>query len=385
MRVRSTRLRVAIAAMCVGVLAVGCGSSPTDNAGAASGPAGDPGTGIEAVYAAVSGLTGTARYDKLLELAKKEGGTVGFYHSGTMTNENKAFTAQTGIKVADFQATSERVAERVSQENKAGRQGSDVLLLSAPDMVTLRDQGNVGKLDSPSLDSVTGIYKRPNLVSPIAIMMMPTYNTDAVKPGDRPASWTDYFTSFSKRKAVELTDWPWFYTIVTKYFMGQLHMTEQQATDLITNGMKGSSAVDGHTLVSQLLASGQYDYVPNLYAQYVPGLIKKGAPISYEGVTKDLPPTLTFLYIGLTAGSSHPAAGLLYLEWMMSAEGQKAVSDAGYVAPSNTYQGPPTLAQQFPYALIDDSADQTEAVQTKWKTAFDAVLKAAGTKKVTSK
>jgi len=361
------------------VLAVGCGSSPTDTGSRGSGGSGGSASDLAAVYAAVNGLTGDARYEKLLSLAKQEGGTVSFYHSGNMTKENKVFTAKTGIKVADFQATSERVAERVSQESKAGQQGSDVVLGSAADMVTLQTQGEIGKLDSPVSGFVTGDFKRDGLVSPIAIMMMPTYNTNAVKPSDLPKTWTDYFTTFSKRKGIELTDWPWLYTIVTHYFEHKKGMTEQQAIDLITKGMKGASTVDGHTLVSQLLASGQFDYVPNLYAQYVPGLVAKGAPISYKGASEDLPPTLTRLYIGLTAGSSHPASGLLYLEWMMSSEGQKAVADAGYVAPANTYQGPPTLLQQYPYALIDDSDELPATVQAKWKQAFDTLLQNAGT------
>jgi hypothetical protein len=379
MKLKFTRVRTVLAVLCVGALAVGCGSSPTDTGGGSATGSGRGATGLAAVYAALDGLTGDARYEKLLELAKKEGGTVSFYHSGDMTVENKAFTAKTGLKVADFQATSERVAERVSQEKKAGRQGSDLVLGGATDVATLQAEGGIAKLDSPVSETVSDLYKSTDLVSPIAIMMMPTHNTNTVKDSDLPKSWTDYFTTFTKRKAIELTDWEWYYTIVTKYFMAQKGMTEQQAIDLITKGMKGAFTVDGHTLTGQLLASGQYDYVPNMFAHYVPGLIKKGAPISYDGASKDLPPSVVLLYIGLTDGGPHPASALLYLEWMMSSDGQDAVASTDYVPTATTYTGE-SLLKDYPYALVVDTPKQSADVLDKWKKAFDTLLRAADTK-----
>jgi iron(III) transport system substrate-binding protein len=363
----------------VGVGLAACGASPTDTI--KSGGGASASEALDSVYQAVKGLTGDARYQKLLELAKKESGPVGFYHSGDMTPEVKAFTAQTGIKVADFQATSERVAERVNNENKAGRQASDVVLGGASDMIALHGEGGFAPLDSPVSDTVTQNFKAADMVDPVAIMQLPSYNTNAVKPGDVPKTWDDYFTTFSKRKAIELTDWEWYATIVTKYFVEKKHMTEDAAIKLITEGMKGSSAVDGHTLVAQLLASGQYDFVPNLYAQYLPGLLSQGAALSNDGTSADLPPTVVTLQMGLTKGGKQPAGGLLLLEWMMSAKGQKVVADQGYIAPANTYQGQ-SLIEKYPYAIFDTVFSESAGFQDKWKKAFDTLLQAAGTKKV---
>ena len=151
---------------------------------------------------------------------------------------------------------------------------------------------------------------------------------------------------------------------------------------MFTSGIKGAFTVDGHTLLAQLLASGQYAYVPNLYGQYYPQLKGKGAPLSEDGVTADLPPTLTALYIGLTEGAKHSAAGLLYLEWMMSADGQQAVANAGYVPPASTYTGPETLLQKYPYALFDKTPSLSDADRSTWQKLFDTALRKAGTKQV---
>jgi iron(III) transport system substrate-binding protein len=384
MHVKARRARIAVALLCVGTLAAGCGSSPTD-AAKGSGAANGSVASLNAVYAALNGLTGNARYQKLLELAKAEGGTVTFYHSGDMTADNKAFTAKTGLKVDDFQATSERVAERVSQENKAGHAGSDVVIGAATDMVALQAQGGIAKLDTPATDSVAKDFKSVDLVSPIVIMETASYNTNTVKRSELPKSWEDYFSTFSKRKAIELTDWEWYWGVVTKYFVAQKHMTEDQAIELITTGMKGASAVDGHSLAANLLASGQYDSVPNIFSEEYAPLVKKGAPVSYMGINSDLPPTAVIEFMGLTAGAKHPASGLLYTEWLLSTDGQSVVASTDYVPTADTYRGAPTLLQQFPYALIDDAYGLPQATQDKWKTSFDALLQAAGTKKIAKK
>lgn len=376
---RPKRWSFAAAGAVVAVVLAACGSSPTDssNGGGTGTQGGSSGSSsLDAVYSAVKGLTGQARYNKLLALAKKEGGQIGFYHSGDMTDEVAAFEKQTGLKVADYQSTSERVAERVNDENKAGRQGSDVVMGGSADMVALRDEGGIAPLQSP----VTG-YNKPDfeskdLVDPIAIMMLPTFNSNGMSSSDVPKNWTDFFQHFAKRKAVELTDWEWMATLVKKYFEPQ-GMSESDAIALITNGLKGATAVDGHTLVAQLLASGQYDFVPNLYAHYIPGLVKDGAPLSNDGVSKQLPPMLITLFIGLTAGAPHPAGGLLLLEWMMSKEGQQVVYNQGYIPPSSTFTGQ-TLWTKYPYALVSTEWQASQADQQKWQKAWDNVMKGAG-------
>lgn len=376
MKVR-INLRSAAAVLAAGALVAGCGSSPTDSGGAGGGKTGD----LQSVYKAVNGLTGTQRYDKLLSLAKKvNGGTIGYYHPGEMKPEVKAFEKQTGLKVNDFQATSERVMERITQEQKAGQQGSDVVLGGSDDMQALTKEGGLAKLNTPVSADVGKDFKSAYDVSPIAIMEMPTYNTDKVSANKLPKSWEDLFRHPPGRLAIEITDQSWYETIIKKYFEKQKGMSEQDAIKLITGGFKGAQQVDGHTLVANLLASGQYAYVPNLFAHYVPGLKKSGAPISYDGLAPNMPPVLTTLSIGLTKGAKNPAGGLLFLEWMMAKEGQKVIASKDYVPTSSTYTGT-TLYKQHPNALISnfyltDSAQE----QQDWKNKFQKLLQSIGGK-----
>jgi iron(III) transport system substrate-binding protein len=371
------------AAACAAVILAGCGASPTDTpqGGGASGDA------LANVYAAVEGKTGQDRFDTLLGLAREEAkvGPFGFYHSGTFTKEIEAFQNLTGLKVGDFEATSERVAERVVSEHQAGRPGSAVVLGGGDDMSNLYLAGGLAELDTPMRENVSQDYQTESWISPIGIMEMPTYNSEAVSRDQLPRTWEDFFTNFDGRIGIELTDWSWYGSLIQRYFVEQKGMTEDAAIKLVTDGLRGASTVDGHTLTANLLASGQYDYVPNAFAHYVPPLAEEGAPITYDGLSPDMPPFFVVLGAGITKDTPQPASALLFIEFLLSEQGQTIINDRHYVPTSDTYQGE-TLLEKYPHAITDavvvpEGADVTE-VQNEWKAKFDELLRQAGTAQV---
>lgn len=376
MKVRIGSLRGATGLLAVALVVAACGASPADTGGARA-AGGGAGGDLHAVYQAVDGLTGQQRYDQLLKLAKDAGGVVGFYHSGDMKPEVAAFENATGLQVKDFQATAERIDERVNQENQTGQQASDVVLTGGPDIAVLTQYEAVADLKTPTSAYVQQGYTTGTSVSPYAIMEMPTHNTQRTSPNQLPQNWTEFFQKPPGLVGIEITDWHWYEAIVRKYFMDKKGMTEQQAIDLVTSGLKGAQQVDGHTLVANLLASGQYGYVPNLFAHYVPDLQRSGAPISYDNLPPDLPPFVVALRIALTAGGKNPAGGLLLLEWMMGPDGQKVIADQGYVPMSNQFAGD-TLLKKYPNAIQEDFIEDTPQDAKNWQDKFDVLLRAIG-------
>lgn len=374
-----------LALTCAALVLVGCGASPTDTPQGAAG--GDPESALRAVYAAVEGKTGQERFDTLLDLAKKEAsaGPFGFYHSGTFTDEIKQFEEMTGLKVGDFEATSERVAERVVSENQAGRPGSAVILGGGDDMTNLAAAGGLSDLETVMRENVDQEYQTQQWISPIGIMMMPSYNTDRVSPDRLPRTWEDLFTKFDGRIGIELTDWSWYGSLIDKYFVQQKGMTQEAAIQLVTEGMRGASTVDGHTLTANLLASGQYDYVPNAFAHYVPSLAAEGAPITYDGLSPDMPPFFVVLGAGITKGTAQPASALLFIEYLLSEQGQTLIANRNYVPTSTTYKGE-TLLHDYPNAITDSvvvpEGENITEVQDQWKARFDELLRQAGTSQV---
>lgn len=375
-----------VSLLTVGLVLAACGASPTDSpdagdAGGAAESTCDEGNSTEDVFAAVDGQEGDERFDTLLALAEEEPSLFGFYHSGTFTAEIEAFQELTGLEVADFEATSERVMERANAEQQAGRLNSAVILGGDEDVEALYEEGGLADLETTARDLVPDNQQSDSWVSPVVIMMMPAYNTNAVDPADAPKTWEEFFTDFDGRVGIEVTDWQWYAALVQNYFVGQQGMTEDEAIALITEGLQGAQTVDGHTLTASLLASEQYDYVPNVFAHYVPGLAEEGAPVTYEGLSPDMPPVYLQLGVGLTEGTCQAASGLLFLEFLMSAEGQEIIASRDYVAPASSYEGE-SLLEQYPNAMPGETEPregQTKAeANQEWIDKYDELLRAIG-------
>lgn len=389
MHLRRNVARTLVPLLSVGLLMTAC-SSATDTT-SASGKSGKctSGHSLDDVYAATKGQTGQQYEDTLYKLAKDEPQPFGFYHSGTFEQEVAAFEKKySGLKVGDYEATSERVMERAKSEHKAGRVSSAVLLGGDTDLDALAaEDGAIAKLETPTRSYLKKDQQGDTWVSPMGIMQMPTYNAKGMSASDVPKNWVDFFNNFNGKIGIELTDWPWFSAIVTRYLMGEKKMSEKDAIALVTKGLHHAQTVDGHTLVGSLLASNQYDFVPNAYAQYIPDLQKNGAPVKYpDPLPADLPPAYIQLGMGPTTGTCQAASGLLLIDFFMSKEGQDIIASRDYVAPSSTYEGK-TLLDQYPNALISKPVlepGQTEQqADAEWEKKYDDLVRTIGGKPLT--
>jgi iron(III) transport system substrate-binding protein len=384
--------RTAAGLLSAGLALTACGESPTDTPSGDAAAAGEgggecsDGNSPEDVYAEVEGLTGQEYTDALLSLAEEETQPFGYYHSGTFTAEIEAFQEKYGLEVADFEATSERVMERARSEQEAGRINSAVILGGDEDMQALYTEGGLADLESPTREFVGEDQQAESWVSPVVIMMMPAYNTKAIDPAAAPQTWEQFFTEFDGRIGIEITDWQWYAAIVQNYLVGQQGMTEEEAIAMVTEGLQGAQPVDGHTLTASLLASEQYDYVPNVFAHYIPGLQEEGAPVTYDNLSPDMPPFYLQLGVGLTAGTCQAASGLLFIDFLMSSEGQEIIASRDYVAPSSTYEGE-SLLEQYPNAIPAEpepreGQSQAEANQ-EWIDKYDELLRSIGGEPIT--
>jgi iron(III) transport system substrate-binding protein len=385
MHFRLNMARTVAPLLSVGLLVAACGSSPTDTQ-ATGGKAGDcsNGNSVQDVYAATKGQSGDEYDATLLKLAKDEQQPFGFYHSGTFTEEIEVFEKKyDGLKVGDFEATSERVMERARSEQKAGRIGSAVILGGDRDMDALTAEGGLAKLEAPSREYLKEDQQADTWVSPIGIMAMPSFNTKSLSKDELPKSWEDFLTNFKGKIGIEITDWPWYAGLVTRYLEGEKGMSEEDAIAMVTKGLHNAQTVDGHTLVASLLASKQYDYVPNVYAHYIPGLQADGAPVSYQDLPEDLPPFYHQLGVGVSEGSCQAASGLLFIDFLMSKEGQDIIASRNYIAPASTFEGE-TLLDKYPNYLEGlpvpkDGQTQQEANE-EWAQKYDELLRTIGGK-----
>jgi iron(III) transport system substrate-binding protein len=380
MSVRWNRLWTVSGLLGIAVALAACGSSPAAPGGSGSGAPGGSGASLEEVYQEVDGLTGKKRMDRLVEMAEEAGGKVGWYYVGDMDPLIEGFEEATGLTVAGYETISEDMSERAGQEHETNQQGSDVLLGAGVDLRTLDSQGLLAPLRTPVLDDVDKSYKGHNAISPYANLMVPSYNTDLVPPDQQPTSYEDLFGNPPGNMGIEIGDWQWYENLVLKYFVEQKGMTEQEAIDLITEGVAGAQQVEGHSLVVELLASGEYAASPHSFSHSVIPLVEDEAPITLVENNKEMPAIVLTNTMGLTDGGPNPAGGLALLEWLMSTEAQKTFADLGYPIPSNAYAGE-NILDQYPDAIVADLyLTDTPKEQEAWQAKYDALLQAIGGK-----
>jgi iron(III) transport system substrate-binding protein len=85
---------------------------------------------------------------------------------------------------------------------------------------------------------------------------------------------------------------------------------------------------DGNTLVLQLLAAGEFPVAAGVYEYSVEDMKQRGAPVDWIG----LEPVITYtVAVSLPSQPPRPFAAKLFIEWLLSKEGQEVVNQYGRV------------------------------------------------------
>ena len=135
---------------------------------------------------------------------------------------------------------------------------------------------------------------------------------------------------------MEPTDSDW-YAALEQYFTTEAtpKMSEAAFTDMMKKIAANSQLISGHSNEASALAAGQVSIVVTGHAQSMEQLQAKGAPIAFG------PPFVTPVIqrpqgMGISYQTPHPAAALLFYDYLISPVGQKMLQQNG-VLPSNPY------------------------------------------------
>lgn len=363
----------------VPALLAACSSPPTTDAGSSASKPARGKEGLDAVYAALKGLDLQARRQKLIELAKKEGGSLTIYAATNPTDlkaDADAFEASTGIKVRTYSNSSDVVA-RVKQESQANASGADIAYDATPNMALLEQDNLLLPLSSPLADQLTSFARDPNgkWLAADAYLYMVAWNTKLVGAGKAPTTYEDIFRNHQGQIGIDSRDWPWFATLVEDYFVAKKGMTEQAAIDLVRQGVRGATIVTDHTLGAQLMAAGKFGVYAVMYYHYLERF--PGAPIGWEPAVQ--PFIAGRAGLGIVSNTDNPAGALLLTEWFLS-DGQKVLLDQNRL-PLNTQYQPKELSQIETIPLRDDlSLDP--AAEKKWNGIWTSIVESAGTKPI---
>jgi iron(III) transport system substrate-binding protein len=307
-----------------------------------------------------------AQSDALVAAAKKEG-EVMVYHS-TQTEDLQpvfdAFTKKYGIKVREWRSSSENVVRRVIAETRAGRLEVDLIENNSPEQEALRREQLLRPMDSPHFaDMRPGMLPahRQYATSTLDVFVV-AYNSEQVKREELPKRYEDLLDPRWKgRLGIEAEDQAWFGTLLG--LLGEEKGLKLFNEVVATNGI---SVRKGHTLLANLVASGEVPLALTVYNYKPPQLKAKGASIDWM----TLAPVIAQQHaVSVAAKAPHPNAAALLYDFFLGPEGQQLLAARSFV-PSNAKV--PT-----PYAdMVIKPIDPGQAIDSdlKWTRLWEETI-----------
>jgi iron(III) transport system substrate-binding protein len=320
--------------------------------------------------AAALRLQGEARAQALAEGARREG-EVMVYHS-SQTEDLKpvfdAFTAKYGVKVRDWRSSSENVVQRIIAETRAGKRDVDFIENNAPEMEALHRERMLLRMESPHLAELRPgtVPQHHEWATSTMDVFVQAYNTEKVKREELPRTYQDLADPRWKgRLGIEAEDQAWFGTLL--HDLGERDGAKLFADIVSTNGI---SVRKGHTLLANLVATGEIPLALTVYNYKPPQLKAKGGAIDWFVLS----PAIAQLHaVAVPAKASHPFAAALLFDFFIS-EGQALLAARSFV-PANARV--PSPFGNMPIKFIDPA----EAIdkQDPWTRLYeDTFIKRAG-------
>ncbi len=278
--------------------------------------------------ALVNGAQTEAR-TKLLELAQKEGNVV-FYTSmdaGDARTLTEAFQKKyPPIKADFFRAGREAVFSRFALEQKAGRFVTDVVSVGEFHMLEMKKQGLTTRYLSPEMQAFAPDFKDPQgywtcVYLTVAVL---AYNTNRVRADELPRRYDDLLNpKWKKRLALDANEERWVPGLM------QIMGREKAVNFLKALAQQEVYIRRGRSLLTQLLLAGEFDVQIVAYWHEVNRLMKQNAPIGWVGIE---PAVTGAPQISLVTKAPHPNVGRLFVDFVLSAEGQSLMAKLGRVA-----------------------------------------------------
>jgi len=309
---------------------------------------------------------GADRDQRVLEGARKEG-TVALYTSLNLKDSvpiTEAFEKKyPGVKVALWRASSEKVVQRALTEARAGRFTPDVFETNGPEMDIFYREKLLDEFYSPAFKDLppAAFPKHRHWAADRFNFFVLGYNTNLVKPDEVPNSYADLLKPrWAGKVGLEASDVDWFGSVVKG-------MGEEQGLAYFRKLADSRPQLrTGHTLIAELLASGEIPLAASVYNHNIERLIKKGAPVRW----KPLEPAFGRPNgIGVAKNAPHPHAGLLFVDFMLSRAGQELIKKRNRVPSSNAVDSP---LNKFKYQMIDPAMvlDESEKWEKLWSEMF---------------
>lgn len=310
-------------------------------------------------------LDAADRQNRILAGARREGTVVLYTSLNTQDSVplTTAFEKKYGVKTQLWRSSSEKVVQRAVTEARAGRFVCDVMETNGPEMEALFREQLLDEFRSPHFSDLppAAFPKHRHYVADRFNFFTIGYNTKLVKANEVPNSYEDLLhPRFAGRIGLEAGDVDWFGAMVK-------HMGEEKGLAFFRKLAAAKPQIrSGHTLVGQLVASGEIPLAANIYNHNAERVAVRGAPIKWKALTPTFGRPNA---IGVARRAQHPHAALLFADFVLSREGQTILRERNRVPSSRAVNSD---LNDFPFEMIDPTItlDEDQKWSKLWSDLF---------------
>jgi len=272
-------------------------------------------------------LEGDERTDRLVELAQEEGELMVYTSNNEMPDVAPAFAEEFDIATEVYRAPSDAVSQRVHEEADAGQIRSDIIDNIAQWQVVALRSGLLTEYEGPVREDLPEIALGEGFTSNQYLPHTIGWNTDLVSEEERPRSYADLTEPRWEGKFTLEPRHSAMYMALYNYFIEE-GSSEAEVHELFRKIGSNAVLMDGNTQRINLMTTGEYSAGVGMYSQGIDKAAREGAPVAWE-------PAVEPIYVetygaGLSTCATHPAAALLFYEWVAT-DGQEEMAALGRV------------------------------------------------------
>jgi len=290
------------------------------------------GTAVE-----LAGYSGADRQARLVDGAKKEG-ALSIYTSA-QTDDMGALVAgfekKYGLKSTVWRAGSEKVLQRAVTEARSNRHAVDIVETNGPELEAMHREKVFVAVKSPYAAQIIAAAQRPHgeWIGTRLNVFVQAWNTKLVKKEELPKTWEDLIhPRWKGRLGIEAEDQDWLSGVCAE--VGEVKAIKTFKDMVAANGI---SVRKGHTLLAQLVVSGEIPFALTVYNYKAEQLKDKGAPIDWMSIGT---PIARANGVGVARAAPNPHSAILFYDFEISEEGQKILAGRDFVSTSTLLPNP---------------------------------------------
>ncbi len=320
--------------------------------------------------AELANYAGADRQQRLLDGAKKEG-NLSIYTSAQSDDMGAlvaGYEKKFGIKVSVWRAGSEKVLQRAVTEARGNRHTVDIIETNGPELESMSREKILQAIKSPYLAQLIPQALRPHgeWVGTRLNVFVQAYNTKLVKKEELPKTWDDLLhPRWKGRLGIEAEDQDWLSGVISE--LGEARGVKLFKDMVAANGM---SVRKGHTLLTQLVVSGEIPFALTVYNYKAEQLKDKGAPIDWFSIGT---PIARPNGVAVLRNAPNPHAAILFYDFEISEEGQRILAGRDFVPTSTKVETP---FGKGPLKFVDSRLMLDE--YEKWNKLYEETFSAKG-------